>query len=684
MADTKDTTKRQLTEEKDSNDAAKRLRVENADNDTGTSPAAALGFRRRRVEEEEEEESHFALLADDDYTPYVPVKLRKAEEEEKRKERVKALHKKLKQLDGGDDEDSDSDEEGGRKAGDGAQREAAPVEAIEMNNAEEEEDSKWAPAERNVSLFEQVKIAQEKRGGVLKTEEEARREEEEDLLRQVTQAQVPALVSLAEHAQGIKYAEPLKTSWRPPRHIREMSEEKVTKIRKKYHIIVQGQDVPPPVRRFKDMRFPGPILQALKDKGIKSPTPIQVQGLPVILSGRDIIGIAFTGSGKTMVFVLPLIMMALEEETKMPLANGEGPIGIIMCPSRELARQTYEQIEYISEYLVKGGYPELRSMLAIGGEDIRTQLAPVRKGFHMVVATPGRLNDHLNKKRFNLDLCKYICLDEGDRMLDLGFDEEIKNVFSFFTHQRQTLIFSATMPKKFQDFAQQSLVKPVLVNVGRAGAASLDVVQEVEYVKEEARILYLLRCLQKTGPPVLIFCENKSDVDDIHEYLLVKGVAAVSIHGGKPQEERNMAIKQFRAGEKDVLIATDVAAKGLDFPNIQHVINFDMPKEIENYVHRIGRTGRGGSTGLATTFINKSVEESTLLDLKHLLVEAKQRVPPVLMALEDPADLVDDGSGKGCAYCGGLGHRIANCPKLAKERAAISGNKRDFLAGGDY
>ncbi|CAG8602044.1 9644_t:CDS:2, partial [Scutellospora calospora] len=184
-------------------------------------------------------------------------------------------------------------------------------------------------------------------------------------------------------------------------------------------------------------------------------------------------------------------------------------------------------------------------------------------------------------------------------------------------------------------FARSALVKPVIVNVGRAGAANLDVIQEVEYVKQESKIVYLLECLQKTPPPVLIFAENKNDVDDIHEYLLVKGVEAVAIHGGK--NEREFAIRSFKEYKKDVLVASDVASKGLDFPDIQHVINYDMPKEIENY-GKIGRTGRSGKTGVATTFINMNCSEQILLDLKHLLREAKQRVPPVLEALRDPLE----------------------------------------------
>jgi len=246
------------------------------------------------------------------------------------------------------------------------------------------------------------------------------------------------------------------------------------------------------------------------------------------------------------------------------------------------------------------------------------------------------------------------------------------------------------MPKKIQDFAKSALVKPVVVNVGRAGAASLDVIQEVEYVKQEAKIVYLLECLQKTAPPVLIFAENKNDVDDIYEYLLLKNVEAVAIHGGKTQEEREYAIRMFKEGKKDVLVATDVASKGLDFAGIQHVINYDMPKEIEDYVHRIGRTGRSGKTGVATTFINRNCSEQILLDLKHLLMEANQRVPPVLLALDDPMDKFKDveGASLECTYCGGLGHRITECPKLDSQRKQQMQSHRtayeNYSRGGDY
>ena len=215
------------------------------------------------------------------------------------------------------------------------------------------------------------------------------------------------LMSVRELAKGITYTEPLLSGWKPPLHIRRMSRKDQDLIRKQWHIIVDGEDIPPPIKNFKDMKFPDPILKMLKAKGIVQPTPIQVQGLPVILSGRDMIGIAFTGSGKTLVFVLPLIMVALQEEMMMPILPGEGPFGLIVCPSRELARQTYEVVEQFLVPMREHGYPELRPLLCIGGVDMRSQLDVVKKGVHIVVATPGRLKDMLAKKKMSLDSCRY-------------------------------------------------------------------------------------------------------------------------------------------------------------------------------------------------------------------------------------------------------------------------------------
>ena len=536
--------------------------------------------------------------------------------------------------------------------------------------------------QQQLSLLEQAAALQQTHSAEARAEL-ARREEEARILREASQVQTNALQAAQEVAAGVTYTDPLPTTWRPPQYIIMQQQQHQgdvwNRLRQEWHIDVSGQDVPPPLKRFVDMKLPPAILEVLHAKNIRKPSPIQIQGLPVALAGRDMCGIAFTGSGKSLAFCIPLVMAALEEELRVPLVAGEGPVGLVLAPSRELARQTFDLVQDLCQGLAQD-YPALRAQLLIGGESVRDQLQLVQQaGVHCVVATPGRLRDILRRRAMNLAIARFICLDEADRMLDMGFDEEVGDIMNFFPHQRQTLLFSATFPKKFQDFARKTLVKPIVVNVGRAGAANLDVIQEVEYVKEDHRITYLLHVLQKTAPPVIIFCERKGAADDIHEYLLLKGVEAVSIHGGKDQEERNEAIKLFKEGKKDVLIATDVAAKGLDFAHIQHVINFDMPSEIENYVHRIGRTGRAGKTGVATTFINKSCDETTLLDLKGLLREARQRIPPVLMMLDDPRD---KNGGAGCSFCGGLGHTIVDCPKIDKDARRVAGSHKDVLAGG--
>ncbi|KAJ3195452.1 hypothetical protein HK101_000163 [Irineochytrium annulatum] len=527
---------------------------------------------------------------EDDYVPYVPVKLRKKQQ----RDRLTASYR-LQPESSSRPEPGNSDDDDAPKAGPRA----------------------------TMALIDQV--AEIRKTEKPKTTVEKEMEELQEIEKARTHSK--ALKSGKELAEGIVYVEAMKSSWRPPRYILAMDEEEKEAIRQEYHIVLEGEDVPPPITSFLDMRLPRGIVEHLREKGITKPTPIQVQGIPTVLSGRDMVGIAFTGSGKTLVFTLPVILYALEAEVKLPLVGGEGPIGLILCPSRELARQTCEVAKGFAESLRRHGrFPELRVLLCIGGISMADQADILRKGPHVVVATPGRLKDMLSKGRINLDLCRYLCMDEADRMIDMGFEEDVRELMSYFKNQRQTVLFSATMPKTIQEFAKSALVKPVVVNVGRSGAASLDVIQEVEYVKQEAKMVYLLECLQKTPPPTIIFSENKNDVDDIYEYLLLKGIDAAAIHGSKSQEEREFAIRAFKEGKADVLVATDVAGKGLDFSAIQHVINYDMPKEIEDY----------GKTGTATTFINRNDSEQILLDLKHLLIEAKQRIPPVLLALEDP------------------------------------------------
>lgn len=484
------------------------------------------------------------------------------------------------------------------------------------------------------------------------------------------------LRSATELASGLKYESSMQTGWTDSS---SFEEKKCHGIRSKLCMSVEGNLVPMPSCSFLTMGLPNKILHTLRQKGIMKPTAIQMQGIPLILSGRDMIGIASTGSGKTLAFVLPILTSVMIEQLRMPLVRGEGPLSLIICPSRELARQTHEVLLLYSQKRPKEKKSESISViLCIGGLNVQEVMRePGFEGVHVLTATPGRLRDMLSRRDLNLDICRLICLDEADRMVDLGFEDEIQEIFSYFKTQRQTILFSATMPFKIKKFAESNLVNPVTINIGRAGAANLDVIQDVECVEDGEKLTHILKSLTKSAPPVLIFCENKRDVDKVHEYLLLKGIDAVSIHGGKDQSERNKSIEQFKHFLKDVLVATDVISKGLDFPAINHVINFDMPAEIENYVHRIGRTGRGGKTGIATTLITPNQSEVVLKDLQHLLVEAKQKVPEFLSfatekLVEEDKELVALTGVRGCAYCGGLGHRIGACPKLDSLNAKVA------------
>ena len=544
----------------------------------------------------------------------------------------------------------------------------------EERRRREEEEAKLLNPDEGKTLVEINQEILQERGGQAKTEEELLAEEEAQLLRHLTKDRAPLLGRKQAAGAVERQQERMKTSWRPARSVRKMTEEEARKIREKYRIAVDGVDIPPPIKKFALMSLPDAILDALQDRGIVAPTPIQIQGLPVALSGRDMIGIAFTGSGKTLVFTLPMIMFALEAEVMNPLRRGEGPVGFCLVPSRELAGQIHGIAKHFATYLARDKFPQLNILLAIGGVDMGEQFRaiPRESGVHVVIATPGRIVDLLTKKRINFNRCIYMAMDEADRLIDLTFESEVRTILDHFTGPRQTVLFSATMPKKIQEFALSALVDPIVVNVGRAGAANLDVIQEVEYVKPEAKIRYLLECLQKTAPPVLIFAANQTAVDDIQEYLMLHNVDVCAVHGGMDQRDRLQAIEDFKNGRKDVLVATDVASKGLDFADIQHVINYDMPKEIEDYVHRIGRTGRNGKTGVATSFVNRDCSETFLLDLKHLLKEANQKIPPVLQALDDGStsnSIAVDGIN-GCAYCGGLGHRVMTCPKLRQVNAS--------------
>ena len=330
--------------------------------------------RYRREEKDSDSDLENEL---EDYVPYVSVK------ERKRQTLVK--HKLITP-------DESKIEEGAEK-----QPESSSDQEPPSANA-----AGW-PAK---SLLDQHHELQEKADDIKETEAEKQLREEKKILESI--AERKALMAATELAKGITYTKALKTAWKPPRYILNYPEERHDRMRKKFGILADGEKVPPPIKSFREMKFPRCILQCLKKKGIVQPTAIQMQGIPTILSGRDMIGIAFTGSGKTLVFTLPLVMFCVEQEKGLPFRRGEGPYGLLIAPSRELAKQTFDLINSFRDALEKDGMPSLKVLLCIGGTAMKDQMQTIKHGVHIVVATPGRLMDLLNKKIMNLDVCRYV------------------------------------------------------------------------------------------------------------------------------------------------------------------------------------------------------------------------------------------------------------------------------------
>ncbi|XP_047308496.1 DEAD-box ATP-dependent RNA helicase 52B-like [Impatiens glandulifera] len=395
-----------------------------------------------------------------------------------------------------------------------------------------------------------------------------------------------------------------------------------------------GADVPPPVNSFDEIDLEESIYENIRRCKYVKPTPIQRNSIPIVMAGRDLMACAQTGSGKTAAFCLPIISGILKSRSSSSPRRGEVafPLALILTPTRELACQIQvEAMKFCSHTGVKVA-------IAYGGAPIFKQLHNLQKGVDILVATPGRLVDMIDRERVSLAMIKYLALDEADRMLDMGFEQQIRRIIQESEMpqpgSRQTLLFSATFPTEIQKLASDFLSNYIFLSVGKVGSSAELIDQRVELVQDEEKRQCLLGLLK--GQDVygnynkcaltLIFVETKKGADALESWLTRKGFPASSIHGDKIQMERERALKSFRNGVTPVLVATDVAARGLDVPNVAHVINFDLPKSIDDYVHRIGRTGRAGKSGIATAFFSKK-NIGLAPALAELIKESKQEVP---------------------------------------------------------
>merc|ERR1719403_319262 len=397
-------------------------------------------------------------------------------------------------------------------------------------------------------------------------------------------------------------------------------------------VSTSGENVPEPVENFLTCGL-GPIItENVKLANYTVPTPVQKWAVPIIHAGRDIMSCAQTGSGKTAAFLMPMLSQIFHNPGKMTSSRSRKayPLALVLSPTRELTLQIYKEA-------CKFAYrSNLKPCVIYGGADVGEQIRNLQRGCHLLVATPGRLVDFLERGKVGLEFCRFLCLDEADRMLDMGFEPQIRRIIEQDSlpakTDRQTLMFSATFPKQIQTLASDFLNNYIFLTVGRVGSTSANITQRMEYVSEGDKVMRLLDLLDRGHSSemlTIVFTETKRGAEYLDNYLHDRGFSSTCIPGDRNQREREDAVRLFKSGQAPILVATAVAARGLDIPNVRHVINFDLPSEVDEYVHRIGRTGRAGNTGWATSFFNES-NMKIAPGLVDLLSEAKQDVPDKL------------------------------------------------------
>ncbi|XP_952934.1 DEAD-family helicase, putative [Theileria annulata] len=443
----------------------------------------------------------------------------------------------------------------------------------------------------------------------------------------------------------IKYIESdmLSNHW-TKKKLSEMTERDWRIFREDFEIYIKGGRVPPPIRTWAESPLPWELLEAIKKAGYIKPTPIQMQAIPIALEMRDLIGIAVTGSGKTAAFVLPMLtyvkkLPPLDDETSL-----DGPYALILAPSRELALQIYDETVKFSAFC------SCRSVAVVGGRNAESQAFELRKGCEIIIGTPGRVKDCLDRAYTVLSQCNYVILDEADRMIDMGFEDVLKYILDCIPstnlkdrdessaleqelstkagHRRYriTHMFSATMPPAVEKLTKRYLRAPAFISIGDVGGGKTSITQQLDFVQESKKTRHLEETLETLEPPIIIFVNLKKNTDVITKHITKIGYRAVSLHGGKTQESREDALNKFKSGAYDILVATDVVGRGLDVEGIKVVINYDMPKDIQTYTHRIGRTGRAGLKGLSISFVTDA-DVDLFYDLKQLLISTDNIVP---------------------------------------------------------
>ncbi|KAG9051005.1 pre-mRNA processing RNA-helicase [Tulasnella sp. UAMH 9824] len=486
-------------------------------------------------------------------------------------------------------------------------------------------------------------------------------------------------LAVVDHSK-VSY-EPFRSNfYNVPPEIADMDEDQVELLRLALDSIkIRGVDCPRPITKWSHCGLPASCLDVIKKLGYDGPTPIQSQAIPAIMSGRDVIGVAKTGSGKTMAFVLPLLRHIKDQR---PLEPMEGPMALIMTPTRELAVQIHRECKPFIKAL------NLRAVCAYGGSPIKDQIAEMKKGAEIAVCTPGRLIDLLtaNSGRVtNLKRVTYLVLDEADRMFDMGFEPQVMKIVNNIRPDRQTVLFSATFPKQMDSLARKILRKPLEITVGGRSVVAAEIEQIVEVRAEETKFNRLLEILGQTynedkDARTIIFVDRQEAADNLLRELLRRGYVCMSLHGGKDQVDRDSTIADFKSGVVPILTATSVAARGLDVKQLKLVINYDAPNHMEDYVHRAGRTGRAGNKGTCVTFITPDQERYSV-DIYRALKASEAPIPEDVEKMANGfLEKVKEGKVKSFASAGFGGKGL---DKLDKERDAKEKAQRSAYGEAD-
>lgn len=410
--------------------------------------------------------------------------------------------------------------------------------------------------------------------------------------------------------------------------VSNLTEAQVFEFRKLHAITVSGPSIPKPIRTFEEASMPSYVLKEVLSLGFTAPTPIQCQGWPMAMSGRDMVGIAETGSGKTLAYVLPAIVHINAQPFLEP---GDGPIVLILAPTRELAVQIQEECTKF------GKSSRIRNTCVYGGVPKYPQIRELQRGVEILIATPGRLIDMLEAEKTNLRRVTYLVLDEADRMLDMGFEPQIRSIVEQIRPDRQTLMWSATWPKEVQALANDYLKDYIQVNVGSLDISANHRVHQIvkicnEFDKRDFLLKNLANISRETENKTIVFVATKRTADDLTHFLKKENFSTLALHGDKSQSERDFTLQQFKSGRCTIMVATDVAARGLDVKDIKFVINYDFPGTVEDYVHRIGRTGRANTYGTSISYF--TAENSRLArELVTVLREANQEIEPKLLEM---------------------------------------------------